>query len=348
MILRFLLLALAGGDPSLAAIPTSCREVPSLPAPDSARAAETRSSAPDVSTVAVCTSKPDESELRRQRALRHLDELRRAAGAGGLVRSELLGLSASRHAAYLSRNGFRSVPTVHAETEGLPGFTGADPFVRMRTAGYRMSYATELIGDVGSHAVDTDCLVHLMNTVYHAALLLSRVTEAGVAYGEGSAAGMCIIDLAAPVGASDMQTPGSGEIVRYPWPGMVAATGTYLVGSENPRPPPSLLPNANAGIPVLVGLRNADFVSAAAGAGVEIQRFELSDAHGLLVPGIVFADRVITGPGIVADIGLHGVFAAFVPQLPLEPGRYRVTLRATIAGTHAIAPPAWFFSVAAP
>ncbi len=328
-----------------------------MPALDEIPAEDAASSAPQVVTVSTCAAGLDEAGLRRRRALRHLDALRQAAGAGGLVRSQELELSAGWHAAYLSRNGLRSAPTVHAETAGLPGFTGADPFVRMRTAGYRPAYATEVIGDVGSTAGDSDCVDHLMNTIYHAALLLSRVTEAGVAFGEGAYAGTCTIDLGTPLGATSEPGPGPGpepgpgpgpgEIVRYPWPGMVATVGSFQVGSENPRPPPSRLPNANAGLPVLAGLRNADFLAAAPAAHVEIQRFDLSDSNGRLVPSVVFADSLISGRGVVSDVGLHGLFAALVPEVPLLPGRYQVTLRATI-GTQAIASTPWWFSVAAP
>jgi uncharacterized protein YkwD len=333
MILPLLLMALAAAD-NAAVAPTSAEPA--------------ASTAPQAVTVSAGAAPRDESERRRTRVLHQLDALRQASGAGALSPSEQLGLSASRHAAYLSDNGLRSAPSVHAETAGLPGFTGVDPFSRMRAAGYRPSYATEVVGDVGSAATDADCLAHLMNTIYHAALLLSRVTEAGVAYGDAAAAGVCTIDLGAPLGGPDTGTPASGTFVRYPWPGMAVPTGTFAVGSENPRPPPSLLPNAKVGIPILVGLRNADFVAAAPDGRVEIQSFELSDAKGLPVPAVVLADTLIAGRGLVADAGLHGVFAALVPRIPLAPGRYRVAFHATIAGTHAVAPPAWWFSVVAP
>ncbi|MEP6504147.1 MAG: CAP domain-containing protein [Betaproteobacteria bacterium] len=279
----------------------------------------------------------------------HLDAVRRAAGAGPLVASDALGASAALHADYLSDNGFHSAATVHAETAGLANFTGADPFVRMRAAGYRLSYATEVVGDIGSVALDTDCVDHLLATIYHAALLLSRVTEAGVAYGEGAGAGMCTIDLGVPLEAPAAQVPAAGELVRYPWPGMATATGTFRLGSENPRPPPSRLPNANVGIPVLVGLRNADTLAAAPGDGrVEIQRFDLDDAAGRPVPSVLLADPAVTGAGVVADVGLHGLFVALVPRIPLAPGRYRVTLHATIGGTHVVAPAPWSFTVGTP
>jgi uncharacterized protein YkwD len=349
MILPLLMVVLAGDAAWPAVAPDPCTTMAAPPVSSPTQDDVRTSMGTQVVTVSACPAKPDATELRKGRLLRHLNALRQSAGAGELTRSAELELSASSHASYLSINGWHSAPSVHAETVGLRGFTGADPFVRMRVPGYRPAYATEVIGDVGSVAIDTDCLDHLMNTIYHASLLLSRVTEVGIAYGDGAGAGMCTINLGAPLGAPGATALGSGEIVRYPWPGMVASTGTFLVGSENPRPPPSLLPNANVGIPVLVSFRNADFLAAGAGLGhVDIQRFELCDARGVPVPSVLLADTVISGAGIVADTSLHGVFVALVPRLPLVPGRYRVTLHATIAGTHVLAPPPWSFDVVAP
>lgn len=292
-----------------------------------------------------------EAAARRvERSLARLNALRTAAGTPALRRSEPLSLSAARHAAYLSANGFRSAPTVHAEEAGRAEFSGSDPFARMRAAGYRASYATEVVGDIGSPATDTDCIDHLMGTVYHAALLLSRVTEAGMAYGTGGAAGACVVDLGAPLAAAGpgAEAAAAGRIVRYPWAGMTARTGALRLDLESPRPARSLLPDANVGIPVLVGLRNAGAaIAGTGGLDVLIQRFELRDARDAPVPCVILADPAISGPGIVADDAVHGGFAVLVPRRPLAPGRYRVLLRATI-GADVIAPVPWAFDVAPP
>jgi uncharacterized protein YkwD len=287
----------------------------------------------------------DPAALRVERSLAHLNALRTAAGTNALERSDMLSLSASRHAAYLTDYGFRSAPSVHAEAPGLAGFSGADPFVRMRATGYRASYSTEVIGDIGSTATDSDCVDHLMRTVYHAALLLSRVTEAGAAYGTGRAAGTCVIDLGAPLAAATNAAP-RRQLVRYPWPGMATSTGSLRLDSEVPRPAPALLPEANVGIPVLVGLRDAGSARAdSGGLRIRIQDFEMRDANDVPVPSVILADATIAGPGIVADGQLHGGFAVLIPRRPLRAGRYRVSLHATI-GTEVVAPAPWTFTVA--
>ena len=284
---------------------------------------------------------------RLARTLAHLDAVRASAGAGPLAIAAALMQSASAHAAYLGANGFRSAPSIHAETADRPGFSGADPFVRMRAAGYQPSYATEVVGDIGLVAPDSDCVGHLMNTIYHATLLLSRVTEAGIAYGDGAASGACVIDLGRPQADPAPAGLASGAFVRYPAPGMAMPGGSFRLASENPRPSPAALPGATAGIPVLVGLRNTDFLDGSP-PHAELLRFELRDTDNLPVPAVVLADQAISGPDVVADAGVHGAFAVLVPRRPLPPGRYRVFLRAILGDGHVLAPDPWSFTITGP
>ena len=208
----------------------------------------------------------------------------------------MLSLSASRHAAYLAENGFRSAPSVHAEAAGLAGFTGADPFVRMRATGYRASYSTEVIGDIGSTATDSDCVDHLMRTVYHAALLLSRVTEAGAAYGTGRAAGTCVIDLGAPLAAATNATA-RRQLVRYPWPGMATSTGSLRLDSEVPRPAAALLPRRTSASRCWSAARCRLPRPARAALGIQIQDFEMRDANDVPVASVILADATMAGAG---------------------------------------------------
>jgi uncharacterized protein YkwD len=313
----------------------------------SAPMADTANTPPAAQASAELPS--DDADFRRGAAIARLNAIRQRAGAGVLALSSALGVAASRHAAYLDANGLQSAANVHEETAGLAAYSGADPFVRMRRAGYRLSYASEVIGGIGSTSPDSACVDELMDTVYHAALLLSRVTEVGLAFGSGPYPGMCTIDLGAPLEAHGGQVPPPGELVAYPAPGMTVASGTYAVAAENPRPPLGLFPNAKAGTPVLVGFRNADYLAAdAASPRVVIDRFALTTADGVAVPGIVLADAGIVGSDVNFDRQLHGGFAALVPARPLPAGRYRVTLRARIVGGRSLAPSSWCFDVAAP
>ena len=316
---------------------------PSPPAPAPAPAPGVGSNG-TLQTSVTPASYPGDS--RRLDAFNQLNAVRLGAGAGLLAQSTALDTSAQDHANYLAVNGFNSADSAHDETSGLPDFTGANPFVRMQNAGYNYSYATEVIGDIGSTSTSSDCVGDLLDTVYHAASMLSRVTDVGFGYGANAAAGMCTIDMASPLnGGSSKQIPPSGAIVAYPYGGATVAHGTFHVSSESPRVSVALLPNANAGTPILVGFRNQDAV---AGGTVTITQFSLATAAGAAVPGVILADPVVTGSNVNADADLNSQFAVLVPASPLAAGTYTVTLHATISGGQAIALTGWSFTVAAP
>ncbi|MFL6681486.1 MAG: CAP domain-containing protein [Burkholderiaceae bacterium] len=288
------------------------------------------------------------SDNRHLDGFNQLNAVRLGAGAGLLAQSTALDTSAQDHADYLTTNGFNTASSAHDETQGLPGFTGADPFVRMTNAGYSWGYATEVIGDIGSSSAGSDCVGDLLDTVYHAVSMLSRVTDVGFGYGTGGAAGMCTIDMASPLsGGSAKQIPPSGAIVAYPFGGATVAHGTFHVSNESPRVSTSLLPNATAGTPILVGFRNQDYV---AGGKVTITQFTLANASNANVPGVILGGANVSGSGVTvnADAGVDASFAVFVASSPLPAGSYTVTLHASIAGGRALALSTWTFNVAAP
>ena len=290
------------------------------------------------------------SDTRRLNAFNQLNAVRLGAGAGLLAQSLELDTTALDHSNYLSVNGFNSADSAHDETSGLPDFSGATPFVRMQSAGYNFSYATEVIGDIGSTSATSDCVGDLLDTVYHAASMLSRVTDVGFGFGTGTAAGMCTIDMASPSnGGAAKQIPPSGAIVAYPYAGSTVAHGTFHVSNESPRVSTSLLPASTAGTPILVGFRNQDLV---AGGAATITQLTLANSAGAPVPGVIVADSVIQGTGLNADPELSANggtgFAVLVPVNPLAAGTYTVTLHATISGGQALALTTWSFTVAAP
>ena len=311
--------------------------------------------APDVGTngtlqtsVAAATY-PDS---RRRNAFDQLNAVRQGAGAGLLAQSAKLDASASDHANYLTLNGYDPLVSAHSEVQGKPGFTDVNPFLRMQAQGYDYSYATEVIGDIGSSSATSDCVGDLLDTVYHAASMLSRVTEVGFGFGSGAAAGMCTIDMASPrSGGAALQVPPSGAVVAYPYAGATVAHGTFHVSSERPRVSTALLPNDVAGTPILVGFRNQDVV---AGGAVTITQFSLATASGTPLPGVILGSPVssdgaaaIAGAGVNTDASLDTpAFAVLVPTSPLAAGTYRVTLQASIGGGRALSLTSWTFTVA--
>ena len=320
---------------------------PPPPAPAPAPAAATPPGPPVGTNGTLQTSVPAASypDARRLAAFNQLNTARQGAGAGLLAQSAALDTTALDHANYLSANGYASASSPHNETAGLFDFTGADPFVRMQAAQYDYSFATEVIGDIGSSSPTSDCVGDLLDTVYHAVSMLSRSTDAGFGFGSGSAAGMCTIDMGAQRGETGSQIPPSGAIVAYPYDGSTVAHGTFHVSNETPRVPTTLLPNATAGTPVVVGFRNQDFV---AGGAVTITQFSIANAAGATLASVIVAGPGVSGTNVTTDPGLQSDpgFAVLVPAKPLVAGAYTVTLQATISGGQALALNRWTFTVA--
>jgi len=327
-----------------AATPCAVSSSPSPPLPAPAQPPGPALAA-DASRAAWVTE-ADYPDARRSAALASLNAARTAAGAGPLAHSPRLDRAASGHAAYLAANGFETTPSVHDERAGLPDFGGVDAFVRMRSAGYSFSYASEVIGEIGATSATADCIGDLLDTIYHAALLLSQVSEVGFGFGSGASAGLCTVDLATPLRGGAAQLPPAGAIVAYPGAGQRVAGGSFRVDKESPRAAPGLLPGAEVGRPVLVGFRNQDWLRAdPTRPVVTITRFELSAAAGTVVPAVILANAAVTGAGVIEDAALGSGFAVLVPTSPLPAGRYQVDLRATIAGGRSLALTSWSFDV---
>ena len=306
-------------------------------------------------TLQTAAPAPTYTDSRRLNAFNQLNAVRLGAGAGLLAQSAKLDTIAADHVAYLNANGFSSADSAHDETSGLAGFTGGSPFKRMDAVGYAYWYATEVIGDIGSTSASSDCVGDLLDTVYHAASMLSRVTDAGIAFGTGSIAGMCTIDMASPqVTGVPLQIPPSGAVIAYPYDGSTVAHGTFQVAAESPRVSTTLLPKSTAGTPIVVGFRNQDLVALtnalATSPLVTITQFSLYAADASVVPGVILADAVVQGSGVTvnADSGLDSAFAVFVPTSPLAAGTYTVVLQASIKGGRALALTHWSFTVSAP
>ena len=318
------------------------------PTPPAPTLTPTPSPTPVASNGTLQTSVPAATyaDARRLNAFNQLNAVRQGAGAGLLAQSMALDTSAQDHANYLTVNGFNSSDSAHDETSGLADFTGADPFTRMKNAGYDFSFATEVIGDIGSSSATSDCVGDLLDTVYHAVSMLSRVTDVGFGYGSGSAAGMCTIDMGSPLsGGAAKQIPPSGAIVAYPYNGGTVAHGTFHVSNESPRVPTTLLPSATAGTPIVIGFRNQDAVD---GAAVSISQFTIATSAGTAVPGVIIGGSSVSGTNVNADTtgDLDADFAVLVPINPLPAGTYTVTLHATITGGQALALTTWSFTVA--
>jgi hypothetical protein len=187
--------------------------------------------------------------------------------------------------------------------------------------------------------------------VYHAVSLLSRASTVGVGFGQDAAGiPMCVMDLAVPSTNAFGQVPPSGSIVAYPYNGQTGVLDTFYVAYESPRPSATLFPNTTTGTPILVSVRNADYVNAEAVAAQQatITAFELKDAAGNVVPSAILAHptlRAGAGVSLNADGNLLTSFAALIPLSPLAKGAtYKVNFAFTIKAGDASITKTWSFT----
>ncbi len=270
-----------------------------------------------------------------------LNAARSGAGAGALVQDARIDSAAAAHASYLAANNLSS----HEEVVGQPGFYEATPAARLAKAGFTVAGAGEAIDGVAEAIASVaatergrDCARRLLGSVYHAVLLLSEETHAGVGVADNAAAAskVCVIDLSIPAPKEIGQLPASGQIVMYPYAGQTGVLTTFQVGNETPRPPAALLPNPTAGHPVVVSLRNADWPALAQDYTLDpiVTRFELKDADGNLVPSVILSSVAQGGPGVTLhqDPQLpYDGFVVLVPSAPLAAGKtYTAAFEATL------------------
>jgi len=261
---------------------------------------------------------------------------RLAAGAGAVNQSAALDTAAQAHASYLTTN-MVAVGVTHEEDSTLVGYYGATLSSRISKAGFSAGFSTEVIGGTGASMSAADCLYGLLNTVYHGAALLSQETSVGVGIGSDVAGvPMCVADMATASTDTLGQVPASGSFIAYPYGGQTNVFEIFYAGYESPRPPVSLFPNTTAGTPVIVRVRNADYMNylAAGTLKVVVSQFVLKDAGGNAVPsGILAASDVTAGTGVTlnADTNLDSGFAVLVPLSPLAKGQtYTYTFTASL------------------
>lgn len=275
-----------------------------------------------------------------------MNDLRARAGAGVMAQSAMLDTAAQAHADYMHVNGTSD----RLEVAGQPGFYADTPPNRMAKAGYVSSARTETIGGTGASFLGKDCALGLMATLYRAAALLGPYQDVG--YGsalDGQGTPTCVTELGDPSTATYPQVPASGALIAYPYGGQTDAVETFNVSSEVPSPPASVLPNATAGTPVLVSIRNADFVNFEADGSLAatVSKFEIRDASSNVLPSVLFAGKNVAGAGVTlnTDTKLGEGFVVLVPLAPLlKNSSYSVSFSATLKTGAAALTKSWSFT----
>ena len=277
-----------------------------------------------------------------------INATRSAAGAGVVSQSTALDTAAAAHAKYLTTN--IALGLGHSEDPTKADYYEATQGSRATKAGYPSGFVTEAVGGTGATMKAGDCVLGLLNTVYHAAAVLSPATNVGVGVGTDAAGiPMCVTVLGAPASEAYPQVAAAGNLVAYPSAGQTGVFETFYVGYESPRPSVALFPNTTAGTPVIVNVRNADFLNfkAAGTLAAVVTKFELKDAGGNVVPEGILANAGLTGSGVTltADANLGEGFAVLVPLAPLAKGAvYTATFTATLKSGGTAVAKTWSFT----
>ena len=265
-----------------------------------------------------------------------LNLVRTSGGFGAVIQASAIDTAASRHAAYLLVNGAKT-GLVPIEDGFMSNFFAVDPWERISRSGFPVNLAAESIGLAGASRDGGDCIRGLLKTPHQAALLLTPVTHVGVSFGtDPSGMPMCVVDLAQIASAPLAQVMPAGKVAVYPYDGQTDVLGTSNPDAEVPGLPNGQAPIAKGGTPVVVSIRNADYVNlnAAGSLGPTVSKFEIRDASGALVPSSVWAESLIWDAGVtvIHDSALLAGMMMLVPNVPLARNTlYTVSLRVTLA-----------------
>lgn len=275
-----------------------------------------------------------------------LNRLRHASGAGYLSQDAKLDVAAAAHAKYLTTNQTGG----HEQDPSNTDFYGTSPYYRVTKAGFDAGLVGEAVGGAGRNGNGWDCVFGLMNSVYHSAVLLSQTTTFGIGFGtDGAGSPLCVINVATTSNERNVQVAPAGSLVAYPYAGQSDVRETFWVAFETPRPSATLFPNMTTGTPVIVNVKNADFVNfqAAGTLAAVVTTFEMKDADGNIVPAAILADPALTGSGVTLhrDSLLSQGFAVLVPLSPLAfNATYTVTFSATLKTGGAPLTKTWSFT----
>lgn len=332
-----------GGSSAPAAATPSAPVAPSAPAAPPAPPADIVSPRGNLQSV---TGGTYTSNSVAQQAFDALNLARLGSGAGQLEQSTVIDVAAAAHASYLTTH-ITTTYDLHTEESNRAGFYEVTPASRIAKAGFNAGATTEAIGGTTGHGAG--CVYFMLNTVYHAAALLSPFTKVGIGVGQDAiGAPLCVFNEARNAGDAIGQVPDNLSYVQYPSPGQTNVFETFYVNNEEPRPSTALFPNATAGAPVLVSLRNADWVNFqnAGTLNPVVSKFVLKDGSGNVVPSHILSSPGINGSGVTlnTDALLPEGFIVLVPQSPLLTNVfYYVELTARLRSGATPLDKAWFF-----
>ena len=350
-----LLLASACGGGSSDPAPAPAPTPTPAPAPGPAPAPPPSSSpyAPQAAAVAATYGSATSVTALRTATYDEVNRIRAAMGVGRLLQNATLDRLAQSHADYLGINDELS----HSETPGNQGFTGATFADRFRASGYTGS-VTELVATIRAvqpggalEGLPGQCVWGLMNAPYHTHALSGTARQIGVGIGAFSQTGSyaCVVVVGLPQGAVPQMPLQDNPNGVYPHPGQTGVPSRF--SGESPDPIPDLTKprghfvSARMGSLETYSTQSRSFAPSA----YTVNRFELKDASGNLLPARVIADPdVRAGPGMSLtpdpnDLGF-GDYIALLPLSPLIHGQ-SYTARLEFAANGVQRTRQWSFTV---
>jgi uncharacterized protein YkwD len=159
-------------------------------------------------------------------AFTELNRIRKSIGLGVVNQNRFIDIAAQNHANYIQRS-FRTGDNFHIEVAGREGFTGQNPFDRMKVAGYAtISAGTEAsAAQVGKIAISV-----LMNAILHRQTLIREsLSEVGMI---STNLNGTIINLG--YSGTSMQSVRGDFIGTLPVDGETDVTLTHMTESPNP------------------------------------------------------------------------------------------------------------------
>ena len=159
-----------------------------------------------------------------------LNAERQKCGFGLLAQDTRLDAAAAAHVNYLLKNNVFS----HAETAGLPGFTGVNPITRTAAQGYLGSAVGEDGGGVESGLANMRVL---LVAPYHLSSLVSNYVDVGLSFQKTTVAqqfsSALFIDLGVKTTNNPGQLPATGTVLNYPCDGAVDVKPSFAGESPN-------------------------------------------------------------------------------------------------------------------
>ena len=269
-------------------------------------------------------------------AFNALNVARQGAGAGLIAQSVGLDIAAGAHAAYTTTNlnDIITDETPHSEFTTKPGYYESTVNSRIAKSGYGQNNSTEVIG---GGSTGGNVILGLLNSVYHGVALLGPYNSAGIGIGlDGANNPLIVGDLASLVTTPYSQVPAFGSILAYPYQNQINVFANFYASAEAPRIPATLFPSSMAGSPIIIGVRNSDYVNykTAGTLAPTVNIFTLKDSAGNLVPSkILSSSGIQSAAGVVlnTDPQLPAAFIVLVPISPLSQSQtYTASFSATL------------------